>query len=268
MDVRGPEATTLCCVEDIVVTLPSCNMLVSVAVNNSVKVVDVQTGRLLSHLHLPGRPASLCLLPGDRAAVLLPDERAIQIIDISSDQLRLLDNVKVAEKYVSLAYMNNKFMVGSSDLRCVASLNIEGKLLKSVSKDNTGNQLFENPLHICVTTDIDGPSVYVSDWGNHTITRLSEELEVMQTFGVPIEYELYDLAAAGGGQLILIVDSGNTKLLVLDTGTGEFTELLEDVGDWGIYEASRVTFCPRLGRVYTNTGSLVGVEYIRVFEIS
>jgi len=272
--VKAPEDTQSCWVYDMAV-LPSCNLLVADMLNQSVKVVDVQTGRLLSHLLLPSEPLSLCLLPGDRAAVSLLPERVIQIIDTSTDQLKLLDSVNVDRKYNGcLGYMNNKFIVGSSDQQCVASLNIEGTLLRSVSKDNTGNRLFKNPLYICVTTDIDGPSIYVSDSGTHTITRLSEKLEVLQTFRLPSKYGPYRLAAAGRGQLLVRgCDwdfTRHTRLWVLDTGTGKFRERPKEEGEWKweFFYTYCVAFCPRLGRVYTNIGKHGENENISVYEIS
>jgi len=249
--------------------LPSCNLLIADGENQSLKVVDVQTGRLLSHLHLPSEPLSLCLLPGDRAAVLQPDQKIIQIINTSTDQLKLLEYVNVeGDCRGGLAYMNNKFIVGSSDQQCVASINIKGKLLKSVSRDITGNQLFKHPWYICDTTDKNGPSIYVSDWGTHTITRLSEELEVLQTFRHPTQYGPDGLAAAGGGQLLVRDRDSNSRLRVLDTGTGEFMDIEEEKWVVEVWVGVCVAFCPRLGRVYANHGKLDENNYISVHEIS
>jgi len=78
--------------------LSSCNLLVADWGNRSVKVMDGQTGRLLSQIQLPGRPRSLCLLPGDRAAVSLPDENVIHIMSVLTDELNLLDRINVEGK--------------------------------------------------------------------------------------------------------------------------------------------------------------------------
>ena len=127
-----------------------------------------------------------------------------------------------------------------------------------------------DPCYICVTTDIDGLSIYVSDKGTHTITRLSEELEVLQTFRRPRQYRIYGQAAAGGGQLLVRYHyRGKNRLWVLDPGTRQFSELLKKMPEVGVCNAPRVAFCPRLGRVYTNTENTVnGDEYIGVYEIS
>jgi len=267
LELKAPTDTGNCWVADMAV-LPSSNLLVADWGNQSVKLVDVLTGCLLSQVQLPGRPYKLCLLPGDRAAVSLPDEKVIQILSVSTDQLNLLDRVNVKGQCMGLAYMNNIFIVGLIDKLCVASISIKGQLLKSVSKDNTGNAHFINPGRICVTTENNAPIIYVSDWS--TITRLSEQLEVLQKFKFPKgENVPYGLAAAGGGQLLVRgSDSlGNPTLLVLDTGTGVFTEKQGESRMISVLFVC-VAFCPRSGREYVNARHRAGNECITVYEES
>jgi len=279
VDVKAPTDTDRCDVADMVV-LPSSNLLVADFKNKSVKVVDVQTGCLLSHLHLPGYPYSLCLLPGDRAAVSLPFMRNIHIINVSTDQINLLKIVDVEVNCFGLAYMNDTFVVGcSAPQSAVALINIEGNVLKSVSKDNAGNTLFSYPTCIPVTTESNAPSIYVSDWRTRTITRLSEELKVLQTFQYPTQpgtngMNPAGMVPAGAGQLLVRgCGRDNPRLWVLDTNTGESKELLglgymHMEGDYNV--SARVAFCPRLGRVYINTRySAYGKsDFINVYEIS
>ena len=265
----APTDTRKCWVVDMAV-LPSCNLLVADWINNSVKVMDGQTGRLISQVQLPGEPYRLCLLDGDRAAVSLHDERVIQIMSISTDQLNLLDRVNVQGQCTGLAYMNNIFIVGLRDKECVASISIKGQLLKSVSEDNTGNAHFVYPDYICVTTENDAPKIYVSDYITRTITRLSEQLKVPQTFKFPTKNGPYALAAAGGGQLLVRGRDSPIypTLLVLDTGTGVFMNKQCESRKSSVLVASSVAYCPRLGRVYVNTGNYYGKECIAVYEIS
>jgi len=250
--------------------LPSCNILVTDRWNKSVKVFDVRNGRLLSNVQLPGEPWRVCLLPGDRAAVLLPDwgVTLIQILDVSTDQPKLLDSVNVKGWCSGLAYINYKFIVYLSDEKCLASINVAGKRLKSVSNDYSGNQLLSLTQYICVATANTVPSVYVAD--STIITQLSEELQVLRTFRPRAHYWPHGLAAVGGGQLIVTgIILGKPTLLVLNTITGKFTELLSkdpDDEDW--WYGLNVAFCPRLGRVYVNVRTYCKVDLIAVYEIA
>jgi len=271
LELKEQTDTQKCLVVDVTV-LPSCNLLVVDWYKQPLMVMDGQTGRLISKVHLASRPHRLCLLPGDRAAVSLPEKKVIQIMSVSTDQLNRLDQVNVEGECTGLAYLNNKFIVGFSDKPCVASISIKGQLIERVSEDNTGNAHFMQPGYICVTTENDSPIIYVSDSGTRAITRLSEQLEVLQTFKVhvPLENKLYGLAAAGGGQLLVRgSDSLNyPTLLVLDTGTGVFTKKQCVKRKLSLVFGSCVAFCPRLGRVYVEVGNYYCNECITVYEIS
>jgi len=78
-------------------------------------------------------------------------------------------------------------------------------------------------------TEKNSNSIYVSDWGTKTITRLSEELQVLQvlqSFTDAALREPRSLATVGGGQLLLADSKRYSKLYVLDVTTGQFDQLL------------------------------------------
>ena len=212
VELKAPTYTG-CRIIDMKV-LPSLNILVADKRYKTLMVFDVQTDHLLSYIRLPDKPLRLCLLPGDRAAVLLHQLSIVQILDVKSDQLKLQDRVNVEGRCCGLAYINSKFVVGLKDPQCVALINIAGMKLKSVSKDNKGKQCFLCPHYICVETEQDAPSIYVSDSVTDKITRLSEELEVLQTFAPPWDYGPFFQASSGREQL-LVVEKANTVLWVL-----------------------------------------------------
>ena len=75
-------------------------------------------------------------------------------------------------------------------------------------------------------TEKNSNGIYVSDWGTKTITRLSEELQVLQSFTDAALRGPRSLATVGGGQLLLADSERDSKLYVLDVTTGQFDELL------------------------------------------
>jgi len=269
VDFKAPTDTRACIVADMVV-LPSSNLLVADFNNNSVKVIDVHTGHLFSYAQLPGDPRSLCLLPDDRAAVSLPFMRNIYIFDVSTAHINFLDSVDVERYCIGLAYMNDAFLAGFYEPQgaILALINIKGNVLKSVSSNNAGKTLFNCPFCIRVTTENNASSIYVSDFITRTITRLSEELKVLQWFQYSTQPGPGGLVPAGAGQLLA---SDCTGLWVLDTNTGERKKLLDVKHKDGNYcVAARVAFCPRLERVYINFRYLADREsdFINVYEIS
>jgi len=255
------------------VVLPNCNILVADGINQSLKIVEAQTGQLLTHFCPSGAPYSLCILPGHRVAMTSLRKKEIQIFDVSEDQLKLLNRVNVKGHCCGLAFMNDTFVVGFMEPGRVAIISFEGNVLNSVSKDNTGKSLFTSPRFICVETETNVSFIYVSDASVKTISRLNENLDVLQTIESPTPYAPYGLAPAGGGQVLLrewYMD-GKARLCLLDTNTMVPTVLLEEK-DWGraLLITGRVVICPRLGRVYCNSGMLVkkDLEFIVVYEIS
>ena len=254
------------------VVLPNCNILVADGINQSLKIVEAQTGQLLTHFCPSGAPYSLCILPGHRVAMTSLRKKEIQIFDVSEDQLKLLNRVNVKGHCCGLAFMNDTFVVGFMEPGRVAIISFEGNVLNSVSKDNTGKSLFTSPRFICVETETNVSFIYVSDASVKTISRLNENLDVLQTIESPTPYAPYGLAPAGGGQVLLREWYSNAKarLCVLDTNAMVPTVLLEDK-DWdtAFLFTGRVAICPRLGRVYCNSGLLKKreLEFIQVYEI-
>jgi len=254
-----------------VVVLPSLNLLVADWGNDSLKVVNSETGHLLSRAQLPGTPCRLCLLSGDRAAVTLNDRR-IQLMDVSSDMLNLQGIVLVEGECRGLAFLNDNFVVGFTMPGKLAILDFEGREHKSISGRKDEKTLFEYPDYICVASDKYPPTIYVTDWVTETITRLNENLEVMQTFKFPPKYGPFGLAIAGGEQLLVRGgDSEYSTLWLLDTTSGEFKELVQEKkhlkGVSG-YVLACVDYCPRLGHVYCGFRRGKDDENIQVYKIS
>ena len=79
--------------------------------------------------------------------------------------------------------------------------------------------------------------IYVSDRGTKTITRLSEELQVLQSFTDPALQDPPGLASVGEGQLFVVNYGVPSTLSVLDVTTGQVTQLL------GRDENLRFTLC-------------------------
>jgi len=249
-----------CNIADMIV-LPGGDLLLVADNNNqSVKLADPASGQLLDQLQLSGTPWGVCLLPGDRAAVTIPRKSMIQTILVTMKKLSLQDDVKVKGACYGINYVNEYFVVGFRNPANLALLNKKGKLYKSIN-----HTLFKSPNYICVTTENTSKVIYVSDNGTNTITRLSEELQVMQSFTDPALQNPRGLASVGGGQL-LVVNNGlftSSTLFVLDVTTGEVTQLL------GREENLQQTYCVAvshtLGTVYV-TDYLKGCDMIRQYK--
>jgi len=249
INVESPTDKHRCRISDLAV-LPGDLLLLADTYNNSVKLADPASGQLLDKLQLPDIPWGLCLLPGDRAAVTIPDKSTIQIISVTNKKLVLQNVINIKEKCYGIDNIKDLFVIGFNDPAKVALVDSQGKIYKSISKDSQGKALFEYPDYICVTTETTRKVIYVSDNGTRTITRLSEDLQVLQSFTDPALHNPHGLASVGG-QLVVVNGGLPSTLFVLDVTTGQVTPLL------GQKEKLRYTGCVAvshtLGTVYVNS---------------
>jgi len=210
--------------------LPGDLLLMADRDNKSVKLADLASGQQLDRLQLPGQPHGLCLLPGDRAAVTIPQMSMIQTISVTMKKLSLQDVINVNGECYGIDYVNDYFVVGFKKPAMLALIDNKGiiyKLLKTYAINHTLH--FKYPDYICVTTENTSKVINVSDRGTKTITRLSEELQVMQSFRDPALQNPRGLASVGGGQLLVVNYGGllsPSTLSVLDVTTGQVTPRL------------------------------------------
>jgi len=187
-----------CCITDLAV-LPGGLLLLADNDNQSVKLVDPASGHLLDELQLSSRPRGVCLLPGDSAVVTLPDKKRLQIISVTTKKLDLQRIVSVEGLCYGVDVFNDLFVVGFRDLKKITLVDMFGHTYKSISTDSRRKPIFKSPEYICVMTEKNSNGIYVSDWGTKTITRLSEELQVLQSFTDPALRGPRSLATVGGG---------------------------------------------------------------------
>jgi len=228
-----------CNITDLAV-LPDDLLLLADISNQSVKLADPASGQLLDRLQLPDDPWGLCRLPGDRAAVTIPYMSMIQTISVTMKKLSLQDVINIKGACYGIDYVHDYFVVGFNKPAMLALIDKKGNIYKSITTDSINHTLFKEPNYICVTTENTSKVIYVSDWGTRTITRLSEELQVLQSFTDPSLQDPCGLASVGGGQLLVVNYGGffsSSTLSVLNVTTGQVTRLL------GREENLQQTYC-------------------------
>ncbi|XP_052782001.1 uncharacterized protein LOC128218383 [Mya arenaria] len=215
-------------------------LLLADFINSSVKLVDTTTNKMVSQVKLPGDPQDLCLLPGDRAAVALPNKKKIQFVSTRGN-VTLQEVVNVDGRCYGIDFCDDNLIVSFSRPGKVVMIDIKGKVKKSVDKDSSGKPLFLYPEYLTVTRESQTPPViYVTDMGTNTVTKLSISLEVLQTYKDPILKSPRGLTAVGDNQLLVCGWDSNTILLV-DTLTGKITQLLGK--EEGIENPQSVAYC-------------------------
>ncbi|XP_052778870.1 E3 ubiquitin-protein ligase TRIM33-like [Mya arenaria] len=236
-------------------------------VNDSLKLVNTPTNKVLSQVKLPGGPWDLCLLPGDRGAVTLLLEGKIQFVSTQGN-VTLQDVVKVDGQCRGIDFCDDNLIVSFSSPGKVVLMDMKGKVKKIMDKDNSGTPLFQQPYYLTVTRGSQTtPVIYVSDCGTNTITKLSISLDVLQSFQDPTLISPYGQAGMGDTQL-LVCGGRSNNIQLLDTLTGDITQLIgKEAGIEGPYN---VAYCSLRKMVFV-TCSQYGrpdlKNFVKVFNL-
>jgi len=137
-------------------------------------------------------------------------------------------------------------------------ISTDGKVLQQFH--STGEtQHFKSPLFI--TTSPDG-TLWVSDCGNNTITKMDAGLTILQTFTSPLLEEPCGITAVTEDQ-ILVCSLGNNSLLLLQPSTNTMSTLLGK--DDGIEKPLSLTYCPQERKIFV---APYPTDSIKVFKFT
>ena len=201
--------------------LTSDRLVVGDHENQSVKLVDIVQNEVLQQLELDSQPWRVCSLPGTRAAVTLPLNNTILILDCAK-QLSIVNRITVREELQELAYSNGHLIV-LYDFGKIEKLHMNGGVVR---QNHLGTYISYYYQHLSVTTEGNVTSIYVSDFDNSRILRLDENLQEQQVYPVPDSAELWCVLAVGDGQLLVSDLSG--RLWQLDSTMGRWTHLNQE----------------------------------------
>jgi len=214
--------------------LSSDRLVVVDPLNQSVKLLDVVQDKVRHQLKVDDIPTSVCSLPGNRAAVILPYRNTLLIMDCEN-QLSIVSTITVQGKCEKVAYSNGHLIVLYEAPVKVAILHLNERVVKQKVLE-ISTYLFHNLLS--VTTEGDVTSIFVSDFNNSSILRLDEDLQEQQVYPVPDGAEPGRVLAVGENQLL--VNDFDDRLWQLDSTMGSWTHLIQR--KWNICEYP-MAFC-------------------------
>ena len=171
LDISLKQDKYKCYTEGIAVTEKGV-LLVSDGSNKSVKAFSWDN-KLLSCLTLSACPYDISVI-NDQTAAVSTEDRKLHISNISNPA-----NISI-DRSVSLGYCvfgvthykGNLIVTSLSVPGSVKMIDLNGREQWSVSVDDKGQQLFDTPYAVTVTTSNDTSTVIVSDRGKHSLTVL------------------------------------------------------------------------------------------------
>jgi len=218
-----------------------------------VELVSSQTGEVLSQLELEGVPMRVCLVGRDRAVVTLETKPQVELIKIKGNTIAKDKLLKLHDKASGITTSGNNLVVSYCMHPWLEVISIDGKVLKRFH--STGKkQHFALPEFI--TTLPDG-TLWVSDQGNGTITKMDVNLTILQTFTMPLLEYPFGITAVTEDE-ILVCSERNNSLVLLQPSTNTMSTLLGE--DDGIKAPYSLTYCPQERKIYvTNDNNNINV---------
>jgi len=232
--------TGKCYINDLAVVSQD-SLLVCNGSDRKVQLVSSQTGKVISQLKLESWPCRVCLVGRDRAAVTLYQE--VQLIKIKGNKLVKDKVLKVSYSVYGITTSGDNLVVTYEEQPWLEVITTNGKVLQQFH--STGEtQHFKSPLFI--TTSPDG-SLWVSDDGYNTITKMDASLTILQTFTSQLQEGPCGISAVTEDE-ILVCSSHNNSLMLLHPSTNTMSTLQgKDDGIEGPYS---LTYCPQERKIF------------------
>jgi len=222
------------------------------------ELVSRQTGKVLSQLGLEVWPWRVCLVGRDRAAVTLGRTQKVQLIKIKGNTLVKDKELKVSDNVYGITTSGDNLVVTYYQQPWLEAISTDGKVLHQFH--STGKtQHFKSPDFI--TTSADG-TLWVSDQGNNTITKMDARLTILQTFTSPLLQTPRGITAVTEDE-ILVCSQGNNSLVLLQPSTNTMSTLLGKEDE--IERPYSLTYCPQERKVFV---SPLESDSIQVFKFT
>ncbi|XP_052815484.1 uncharacterized protein LOC128242389 isoform X2 [Mya arenaria] len=257
INVRASQDQETCIIIGLALLSPGIFLLTDHG-NSCAKLVDATTRTVTSRLELPGMPWGVCALPGDQAAVTLPDKSMIELLSTKEGQLSRGKEIKVSSGCHGIAYNNNRLYVSYVSNPRIEVMTLDGHIISTFQTDD-GRQLFHDPYYLTVSASTP-PTLYVSDHTAHTVHQLSLDGKVLREYSDKKLAYPESVVAVGPGQL-LVCGSGSQNVMLLTERDGKMAEILGHKDELAYWDT--VSFCP-----YTRTIIVVIMRYdsLKVFN--
>ena len=223
------------------------NMLTFTDNNNySVKIVDVNTNKVISGIQLPTKPWDITRVEQDQLVVTCGNKLVfIKVVKT----LSVMKEVDIGGQSRGIVYTNNTFICSFVNPGCVKIIDLGGKILKTITTDIRRQTMFKSPQYIVLSRD--QSTLYVSDYGNDSVTSIDLDGNVQHVYthdklvnprGMAVDREDNIYIAGYGSSSIHIISPQCTTVRVVPYGIPEMKG------------PHAVIYCERDNRLYISHG--------------
>jgi hypothetical protein len=171
--VKTSKDRSKCCITGMTLVTPDL-LIITDFYNNAVKMVDISSQSVSDQLQLDDKPWDITTVTSNELAVTLPNIQTIQFISISSNKLIMKHTVNVDGKCDGISCHQDKLVVSFVNPAKLQILDMNGTILTTID----GKNIFKYPDNITSNRS----SIYVSDSGMKTVTRLNWQGDVIGSY--------------------------------------------------------------------------------------
>jgi len=246
----------MCYISDLAVVFPDM-LLVSNCSNKCVQLLDCLKSEVLYEVQLKDWPYRICLTDRNTAAVKVGDQK-IQMINVKDKTLTKGRQLTMSRTISGLTYSRNSLVVSYHSQPWLEMISMDGKVLHQFDKSGKFQQ-FKYPSFMCTTPS---GSVFISDDGTDTITKVDAQLNLLRKFTSPLLQEPCGITAVTEDQ-VLVCSNKNNSIVLLQPSTNTMSTLVGK--DEGIECPHSLTYCLDKKKVYV---APYCTDIIKVYQVS
>jgi len=217
-------------------------------------LLDTKTDAVLSEIVLKDKPLFICMVDTNQVATTLAN-RKIQFLNIQDTKL-MIDSILDLDVYVmgidkSLSNLVVAFEDKNIGVKIISKK--DGAQIHNLDNTTAGRKVFKHPRWIATTSD---DSIYVTDWGTHTIIRLDASLTFIQMFSGAMLNVPCGIIALNRDQL-LVCSRDNNSIVLIRPSTNSMTVLLDK--QHGIKSPKSLCFSTEQKLYVASTGKTTSV---------
>ena len=174
--------------------LPNGNIAILDYNNNSVKIIDTHSDKIICVRHLSSGPWGLTVIPGDRLAVTLPSGQSTRLISTSKG-LNITNTIKIKGLPYGIFYDSGQLVVScGGNTRVVQILSLEGVVQRTFSHGLTW------PYYLAID---EKSNILISDGSNNRVVKLDWEGNARGSYTDADLKQPRGVTSCGGGKFIV-----------------------------------------------------------------
>ncbi|XP_045161025.2 uncharacterized protein LOC123525930 [Mercenaria mercenaria] len=223
--------------------------------NNSAKLIDTTQNKLVYTLLLQSAPRDITKVTDEEVVLTLPESKMLQFLSVSTEgKLKSKREVSVGgqcygivcnRKELFVSFIPSIFIQSSK----IKVLDFDGQVLKTLTQ-----KLLGSPGYLALSND--QSTLYVSDWGNSTVTSVSMEGKVIATYYAEELKMPHGLVCTRGGSVY--VCGRQSKNIHQLSANCEKVQVLSDVVN-GSAEPFSVAFSDKEHKLYIGLDNRVSI---------